>query len=360
MKSVKLLGTAALFTAMFATSVHPAAAIYNVNQGQSADKLDPNQAVILSQPLDSAGGLHYNLVVNGKGLSRDENKVYENNQKEIMVPLRAIAEELGYKLTWNPETQGTELVKGNQWFLIKIGEDQYNIARMNVTLGTAPELKDDKTYVPLKFVQDVLKENVTVGVTGTITISSEKSEEVAANTKEGTITNIITGEKGSQIELNGFLNGIRLNISDETEIVTEDNQKRTVSDLALGMEIKVVHAPFMTLSIPPMTTAEKIIVKGSQAAKDTLGTAGEIAEVTTAADGSKKVLVKGEKLTDLGYEQIYLRVDKDTPILSTKDNQPLSLDDLKQGAKVYAFYGPIVTKSMPPMGGATKILVENE
>ncbi|MCP3776664.1 YobA family protein [Paenibacillus sp. MZ04-78.2] len=46
-------------------------------------------------------------------------------------------------------------------------------------------------------------------------------------------------------------------------------------------------------------------------------------------------------------------------MIGTKDNQLVAADQLKKGDKVYAFYGPILTKSLPPIGQAVKIVVEN-
>ncbi|MDQ0174840.1 copper amine oxidase N-terminal domain-containing protein [Bacillus chungangensis] len=345
MKMTKVLGSAALFTAIFATTMNPVSAASN--QG------NPNQV----QALGSVGGLEYQLVVNGNGLSKDQ--LYVNAQNEIMIAARMIAEQLDYRLTWDEGTQTVEFFKGNQWFMAKIGENRYNIGKMYITLGTAPELQNQKTYVPLSFIKDVMGENVTISEAGTVMISSQENIEMDEPMKEGTITNITTDKHGTQVELNGFIYGLRLNITEETEIIAEDNCNLTASDLMSGMAIKVVPDRFATLSIPPMTNARKIIVKESSS-QAMFGTAGEITKVTTLSDGGMQVTVKGEKIANEGYEQIVLNLTKDTQILGTKENQSLRSGELKKGMKVYAFYGPMTTKSMPPIGTAMKILVESE
>ncbi|MCM3078270.1 MULTISPECIES: stalk domain-containing protein [Brevibacillus] len=77
-------------------------------------------------------------MINGKGFSPEESAVYvSEKQDEIMVPVRTIAEQLGYKLSWNQNNKSIELTKGPHFHMIKIGEDQYNIAKMNMTLGAA-------------------------------------------------------------------------------------------------------------------------------------------------------------------------------------------------------------------------------
>lgn len=312
-------------------------------------------------PQDSYGGLKFLLVVDGKGFSPETDPIYIGAHNEIMVPIRTAAEALGYQLTWNQDTQSLELVKGNQWLSMQIGQDSYSFAKMLVPLGVAPELTNEKTYVPLSYFEKVMKLQVKINVTGTITIDSkEQSEEAAsATTKQGTITSISYRDNGGEIGLNGYLHGVRLNISDETEIVSADNEKLTLADLQLGMSIEAEHGLAMAMSMPPMTNAKKIIVKESTAAQQTLGTAGLIEEVTSSTEGTTRIVIKGNKLNDQSQDTIILNIASDTPIIGTKDNKPIAADQLKQGDQVYAFYGPAMTKSLPPIGQAVKIVAEN-
>ena len=74
--------------------------------------------------------------------------------KVIMVPLRAIAEKLGFTVTWDATDSSVRLgVAYNLW----LGKDEYHVGRMApITLGTAPELCDGFTYVPMRYFKDVL------------------------------------------------------------------------------------------------------------------------------------------------------------------------------------------------------------
>ena len=80
---------------------------------------------------------------------------------EPMLPLRAVTESLGFTLTWNQETLSVDLMKGNVFTTVKTGEDRYAINKMLTTLGTAPELVDNKLYVPASFISKVLHGSVT-------------------------------------------------------------------------------------------------------------------------------------------------------------------------------------------------------
>ncbi|WCN37396.1 copper amine oxidase N-terminal domain-containing protein [Aneurinibacillus uraniidurans] len=347
MKSTTLW-KAALFTTLFATTTTSAYAMYIPDQEKnSTPQYTQGPTVMLADY--AANGLTHRLVINGKGYAPEQTSIYTSHN-QIMVPVRTIADALGFTLTWHKENNTLELTKGNQWFQFKIGADNYNIAKMPVTLGVAPELTNNKTYVPLSFFRDVIKVNVQVDETGTISIS-DKAEEMM---KHGVITSI----DKSQIGINGFTHGLNLNITDSTIISTTDGQKLSFKDLKLGMDVDVRTEKWATLSIPPMTNAVQITVKDATM-NEMLGTTGEITDVQDIQNGMKQITVKGTKLSEQAQDTIVLVVSNKTSIIGTKDNQPVSIQELKTGQKLHAFYGPIMTRSLPPIGQAAKLMIEN-
>lgn len=109
------------------------------------------------------------IIINEKEIDL-ESHLYKNKEDVVMVPLREIAEALDYEVTWNNEEQRAELTKGAQWTAVTIGEDNYNFAKMLIKLGTAPEIKDSKTYVPFSFLEEVLRVGVEIRGEGIISI----------------------------------------------------------------------------------------------------------------------------------------------------------------------------------------------
>lgn len=82
---------------------------------------------------------------------------YNNDQGTIMVPLRAIATSLGFDVKWNRELQSITL---DHMISLRPGEDYYTYARIApIQLGTAPELIDGTTFVPLNFFSEVARIN---------------------------------------------------------------------------------------------------------------------------------------------------------------------------------------------------------
>lgn len=96
---------------------------------------------------------------------------YESNQGIVMVPLRAIAEALGYEVVWNNETQS--VMVGKDIFLT-IGKDGYAVGEDIIKLGAAPELTEERTFVPLSFFKNVMKMNNAYVFEGQIVIDNEE------------------------------------------------------------------------------------------------------------------------------------------------------------------------------------------
>jgi len=74
---------------------------------------------------------------------------------QSMVPLRTVAEELGFKVTWNATDRSVSLDDGTVKTTIHIGNDSYFKASSQaigltraISLGAAPVIVDGRTYVP--------------------------------------------------------------------------------------------------------------------------------------------------------------------------------------------------------------------
>lgn len=77
-------------------------------------------------------------------------------EETVMVPLRIIAEHLGYEVKWNNENRSILLVKGNSSFTMSIGKEDYGYNKSLGKFEKAPEINNGKTYVPQSFI-DALK-----------------------------------------------------------------------------------------------------------------------------------------------------------------------------------------------------------
>ena len=92
----------------------------------------------------------------------------------VMVPLREIAEALGFDVEWVEELQCIRLgVAINLW----IGKDYYVVGRMApIELGAAPELTDGDPFVPLSFFREVIKGYDAYSFEGQVVIETAHAE----------------------------------------------------------------------------------------------------------------------------------------------------------------------------------------
>lgn len=278
--------------------------------------------------------------------------------KEAMIPLRAVAEAIGMELKWNQEDYSVELSKDRIWTLVKTGEDRYVLNKMYKPLGTAPELVDSKLYVPVSFASEILHGTVTAQGKSVSISFDEKKENVMT---KGVVTSIRNADGYKAVQIQGFgTAGLVLNVGDDTVFATDKGDKLTFDQLALGQIVEAEHSMVMTMSLPPQTPTYKITVSGYSAdAEKLLGTSGTVEEVRTGDDGSQSLTIKGQGLTEQSQSEIVLRLSDATEVID-KEGVKADKKALVKGAKVIGFYNGAMTKSLPPIGGAVKIVVDVE
>lgn len=106
----------------------------------------------LALPASAAGKVE--VVVSGDILEADADAEIVNGR--TFVPLRAIAEKLGAEVGWHQETQGITLSKGGAETELGIGALTAYVNGREVALEAAPYIKDERTFVPLRFIAQSL------------------------------------------------------------------------------------------------------------------------------------------------------------------------------------------------------------
>ncbi|WP_339295443.1 copper amine oxidase N-terminal domain-containing protein [Paenibacillus sp. FSL W7-1279] len=328
-----------------AIAVSGGAAAYAAPQTGGSQEQKP---VVISAVMD------YGVLVNGKEVAGTG---YMNaDAKQVMIPLRSVSEALGLELGWNQQDRSAELTKPGSpiWTLVQTGKDQYAVNKMYKSLGAAPVNVKGTLYVPANFFSEVLHVNVSADGTK-VSISSE--EEVKKETVTGKITEIINNEDRQAVHINGTgTEGILLNVDENTVIRGEEGKDIEFKDLAKGMEIEAVHSLAMTMSLPPQTYAYEISVKSDKEETEQLATAGAIADIN-ADGGSLRVTIKGKGLTEQSPNEVVLNLTPETVVVN-KDGKTLKASDLADNVEIIGYYSPVLTKSLPPIGNAIKIVLQ--
>ncbi|AHM58144.1 hypothetical protein EAL2_808p06410 (plasmid) [Peptoclostridium acidaminophilum DSM 3953] len=172
--------TTGLAACMILGSLTASHAMYDPNMDYS--KLDPNKPMILKADtpmlISEQGGeaSHASeaytvagaISVGGDELSA---KAIKKEDGTIMIPLRAVAEKLGYELKWSGNDKPIEIVRGPQWTTVTIGKNSYFFAKMApMQLKSAPVLYDSATYVPVEFIGEIFRTEYKIGDNGAISV----------------------------------------------------------------------------------------------------------------------------------------------------------------------------------------------
>ena len=135
--------------------------------------------VIAPAPTSSS----YSVVIENNTLDLGGETVYELN-KHMMVPLRTVAEKLGFKVKWDGECQGISLDNGEVNTIVYIGQDNYYMASSTAigmsaptALGVAPALKNGTTYVPADMFNILYCEDVVSVKDNVITIKTDNDND---------------------------------------------------------------------------------------------------------------------------------------------------------------------------------------
>ncbi len=102
------------------------------------------------------------VVVNGEILVSDAEAEIVDDR--TFVPLRAIAEQMGAEVEWNQKTMGIKLKKDGIETDLAIGSLSATVTKNGsvspAMLDAAPYIKDDRTFVPLRFIAQGLGSRV--------------------------------------------------------------------------------------------------------------------------------------------------------------------------------------------------------
>lgn len=261
-----------------------------------------------------------------------------------MIPLRSVAEGLGYTVTWKGESRSIDVLKGAQYITMSIDKDEYAFSRRAPQpLGAAPTLVGDSTFVPLSFVDEIIGGYYEENEDGTYKI---------VNPSIVTVTEVTEG--GSLVVEDGYLGTVVVHIGEDT-VITAGGKEAKAEDIKAEMVLGIEYSPAMTASLPPQTTAVKIMIENQEMEpedeqKEEFTFDGEITEI------SENLVTIGKAFED--EDAMRLVVSDDTVITKGKDKRIYKLDDLKVGMEISGTHSEAMTMSIPPQTAAYTINIK--
>lgn len=128
----------------------------------------------------------------------------------------------------------------------------------------------------------------------------------------------------------------------DKDTVVKDAEGKTVplDELKPGAQIIAQYGPIVAMSYPGQSHAASITVQAQRLIQESA-----ILSVKQTDDGWQVQF--GETKDGVAQPSLTLNAGKETHLVDA-EGQPLSWSDFKEGDQVRAYYGPIMTKSLPP------------
>lgn len=139
-------------------------------QGAAAMAADKDVSIVLT--IDDT-----NVTVNGETITVTAPFIADDT---TLVPLRVIAEGLGAKVDWEGETKTVTVTDSDKTIVLAIGSTSVTVNGEEKSLLTAPQLKNDTTMLPIRFISEEMGANVDWnGETRTVTVTNSASNALA-------------------------------------------------------------------------------------------------------------------------------------------------------------------------------------
>jgi len=96
------------------------------------------------------------VVVNNRPLILDTAPYIDSKSNRCLVPVRFISEILGYDVKWDDKVKQVEVIKDKTKIVLQIGNGSALINGETVILDQPPVIKNNRTFVPIRFIAETL------------------------------------------------------------------------------------------------------------------------------------------------------------------------------------------------------------
>lgn len=153
------------------------------------------------------------IEINGKSIVSDVAPFINNDR--TLVPIRVISENLGYSVNWDNQTRKVTVKNNDKSIELTIGKKEVNINGTHSSIDVAPMIKNERTFVPLRFISESFDNDVNWD-NNTRTVRINKKETKVAsifdysniNSIYKNITPATPQPKAKQVDSNEYNNKI--------------------------------------------------------------------------------------------------------------------------------------------------------
>lgn len=107
--------------------------------------------IVMAQTGHAAPG-STSIYLDGKALALPKNGQVQNVNGNVMIPIRVVAEELGFDVNWEKKTGTVTIKQLDTTLILNVNKTTASVNGSEVKLPIAPRLAEDTTLVPMRFV----------------------------------------------------------------------------------------------------------------------------------------------------------------------------------------------------------------
>ncbi|MGF9700148.1 N-acetylmuramoyl-L-alanine amidase [Paenibacillus sp. MABNR03] len=94
------------------------------------------------------------IFLNGEELSLSHDVQVTIVNKNVMIPIRVVAENLEFNVDWNQQARQVKIQQNDKVISLNVDQKQATVADKQVTLNTAPQILNKTLVVPIRFVSE--------------------------------------------------------------------------------------------------------------------------------------------------------------------------------------------------------------
>ncbi|MCR8979427.1 copper amine oxidase N-terminal domain-containing protein [Brevibacillus laterosporus] len=122
------------------------------------NKADRSSVDKLGKLLKKNGNTEITTLVDGKVITSDVKPFMQGGR--ALVPIRVISAALKADVKWDDKTRSVLITRGSQSITLYLDKKEATVNGKDITLETAPVLKNGRLFLPLRFVSEQLKTSV--------------------------------------------------------------------------------------------------------------------------------------------------------------------------------------------------------
>lgn len=196
------------------------------------------------------------LTVNGSRAELGEAELFIDENGRTQIPVRNISELLGCNVDWNNESKLVTIEHDNDIINLTIGSNIMIVNGVNFEMDTIAVIKNDFTYIPIRFIGEALKCNIVysnsdnefIGEVGDETVDDTFYSGMLEDEAIGITTNLIKDEdkySGENIP-DEYMSLLSKEASIHSDLIGH-----TVADIQASPEI-----PVPNLSLQPLDLSD--------------------------------------------------------------------------------------------------------